>query len=324
MDYPIKSSVITNFLSQTTDRFHVYNEKKTLEERFQMASAIEGMSGVEVVYPYEVPDAAALKAAAGQVPPRGVGGQLQRQERAGVPQRRAHVQRPLGPRQGGALYQGIQRLRGQRSGPTRSPAAPSADGYEFSFGCNYRTAWKRLVETFGEAAAHRPEIPLFVEYKPSETRGRCFVDNAAKTLCLLNDIGNARMGVTLDFGHSMYGHENPAEALSLLAASRFPYYIHINDNDARWDWDFMVGTKHLLDYIEFLYYLQEFGYKDFITSDTSPTRWDIKGTFAQNVRLTNKLWSLLAGLNRKELARLVERGDYIETWKFIEKEVFKL
>ena len=45
------------------------------------------------------------------------------------------------------------------------------------------------------------------------------------------------MGITLDFGHSIYGNENPAEAASLIAESDFELYIHINDNDARWDWE---------------------------------------------------------------------------------------
>ena len=319
----LKMAIITGFLSKTKDRFHEYNEPLSLEQKFQLMSEIQGCDGVEIVYPYEVNDAKATKA-------------LLRKYKLKVAAVNVNVKAEPEFRNGGltSLRKGIRNKAvrfikeakdfAAAVGANKVTCCPLGDGYEFAFQYDYGKAWKHLVETFGEAGSYNPKIPLFIEYKPSETRGRCFVDNAAKTLCLLNDIGNARMGVTLDFGHSMYGHENPAEALSLLAASRFPYYIHINDNDARWDWDFMVGTKHLLDYIEFLYYLQEFGYKDFITSDTSPTRWDIKGTFAQNVRLTNKLWSLLAGLNRKELARLIERGDYIETWKFIEKEIFKL
>ena len=124
--------------------------------------------------------------------------------------------------------------------------------------------------------------------------------------------------MTLDFGHSVYGNENPAEALSLLAGSRFPYYIHINDNDGRWDWDYFVGTKHFLDYIEFLYYLQKYGYNDYVTSDTSPTRWDIKRTFEANARVTNKIWERLNAVDRNRLEDLMASGDYLDTWRFIE------
>jgi len=53
------------------------------------------------------------------------------------------------------------------------------------------------VETVAEAADYKREMPLFIEYKPSETRSRCFIDTAAKTLCLLRDAGVAETGVTL-------------------------------------------------------------------------------------------------------------------------------
>ena len=132
------------------------------------------------------------------------------------------------------------------------------------------------------------------------------------------------MGVTLDFGHSMYGSENPAEAVSLLEASPYKYYIHINDNDGKWDWDYFCGTKHYLDYIEFLYYLKKYDYNDYFTSDTSPTRWDIKGTFEANSRMTIKIWQLFDRIDTDRLELLMTQGDYIETWKFIEQHIFSL
>jgi xylose isomerase len=106
--------------------------------------------------------------------------------------------------------------------------------------------------------------------------------------------------------------------------SNCPYYVHINDNDARWDWDYPAGTKHYLDYVEFLYYLQEFGYDDYLTSDTSPTRWDISGTFVANARITQKIWSRLLDIDRRRLASLISSRDFLETWKFLEDNVFRL
>jgi xylose isomerase len=150
------------------------------------------------------------------------------------------------------------------------------------------------------------------------------VDTAAKALCLLNDIGIKEMGVTLDFGHSTYGNENPAEAVVMLAESPYKYYIHINDNDGRWDWDYFCGTKHFLEYVEFLYYLRKYKYKDYLTSDTSPTRWDIRAVFEANSRMTKKIWGRLEAVDGGKLARLMAAGDYMQTWKFIEKEIFGL
>ena len=324
MDEPVKHSVITSFLSTTKDRFHQYNSNKTLEERLQMASDMEGISGVEMVFPYEVcDDPHEMK-------------QLLEKFSLGISAVNVNVKAEPEFRNGSLTStdpdvrnKAVDFIRKAKDyakavGANKVTCCPLADGYEFNFQYDYGKAWKNLVETLGEAGSYLREIPLFIEYKPSETRGRCFVDTAAKTLLLLGEIGINQMGVTLDFGHSMYGNENPAEIVSLLAQSKFLYYIHINDNNGKWDWDYMAGTHHLLDYVEFLYYLQKYNYDDFLTSDTSPTRWDIKGTFEMNARLTNKLWTLLQRQNQGDLEALIASGDYLQTWEWIEEKLLSL
>ncbi len=318
-----KLAVISSFLGKTKDRFHEYNEQKDLEQKFQMVGKIDGMDGVEIVYPYEVYDAAATK-------------KLLEKYRLNVAAVNVNVKAEPEFRNGGLTSsdkavrdKAVKFIKDSKDfaaaiGADKVTCCPLGDGYEFSFQVDYATMWRRLVDTFGEAGAHRPEIPLYVEYKPSETRGRVFVDTASKALCLLNDIGNKNMGITLDFGHSMYGQENPAEALALLAESPYKYYIHINDNDARWDWDYFTGTKHFLEYVEFLYYLRKYGYNDYMTSDTSPTRWDVIGTFEANNRMTRKIWVLLDQLEEKGLKKMIGQDDFLATWKFVEEQIFRL
>lgn len=319
----LKLAVITGFLSRTKDRFHDYNEPIDLEEKFKLLNQIEGYSGVEIVYPYEVSDAAATR-------------NLLDKYNLKVAAVNVNVKAEPEFRNGG-LTSNDSQIRAKaigfikkakdfaiNVGADKVTCCPLGDGYEFAFQYDYAKAWKYLVEGFGQAGTYRPEIPLYVEYKPSETRGHCFVDTAAKALCLLNDIKCPQMGVTLDFGHSMYGNENPAEAVSMLAESPYKYYIHINDNDAKWDWDYFCGTKHFLEYVEFIYYLKKYGYDDFLTSDTSPTRWDIRGTFEANSRLTNKIWRRLEKVDCGEIARLMAQADYLKTWKFIEENLFSL
>jgi len=318
-----RHAVICAFLGQTRDRFHQYNEVRDLAGKLELAGQIDGVSGVEVVFPYEVSDAAELM-------------HLLKKNDLSVAAINVNVKAEPEFRDGGLTsIDGAVREKAVRfikdakefaraAGANKVTCCPLGDGYEFNFHCDYAQMWKHLVASLRQAGEHLPEIPLFVEYKPSETRGRCFVDTAAKTLLLLNDIGLDQMGVTVDFGHSTYGNEHPAEVVAMLAESRYPYYIHINDNDGRWDWDYMVGTQHLLAYIEFLYYLQEYGYDDFMTSDTSPTRWDVRGTFEVNTRLTNKIWNRLYELDRDTLRSLVAGRDYLKTWAFIENEILAM
>jgi len=319
----LNMAIITGFLSKTKDRFHEYNLPLDLDQKFALMAEIEGYDGVEIVYPYEINDPAATRQALDkhglQVAAINVNVKAEPEFRNGgitshSPEVRAKAIRFIKEAKEFARDVGADKVT----------CCPLGDGYEFAFQYDYAQAWKYVVDAFSEAGDYLREIPLFVEYKPSETRGRCFVDTAAKTLCLLNDIGNPDIGVTLDFGHSMYGNENPAEALVMLAESRYPYYIHINDNDGRWDWDYFCGTKHFLEYVEFLFYLKRYGYTGYLTSDTSPTRWDIRGTFEANSRITNRIWKLLEEVDTNHLAGLMAGSDYLETWKFIEDNIFGL
>ncbi len=319
----VKSAIITGFLSQTKDRFHEYNKKISLDEKFAMIASMPDTDGVEVVYPYEVPSAAELK-------------ELLQKYNLSVAAINVNVKAEPEFRNGGLTStdagvraKAVKLIKEAKDyaaevGADKVTCCPLGDGYEFNFQCDYGQMWRYLVETFGEAASHNTAMPLFIEYKPSETRGRCFVDTSSKALCLLNDIKAENLGITLDFGHSTYGNENPAEAVSLLAESGKPYYIHINDNDGRWDWDYMVGTQNLLGYVEFLYYLKKFNYSDYLTSDTSPTRWDIQGVFEMNARVTNKIWALLDRVDLKQFEGLITGGDYLKTWRFIEEEILSL
>lgn len=318
----LRLAIITGFLSETKDRFHAYNTPLSLEEKFAMMTTIDGYSGVEIVYPYEVRETAATRAALSrhslQVAAVNVNVKAEPEFRNGGlsspdPAIRAKAVTLIKE----------AKVFAQEIGADKVTCCPLGDGYEFAFQYDYALAWKHLRETLAEAGDFMPEIPLFIEYKPSETRGRCFIDSAAKTLCLLNDLKIPSMGVTLDFGHSLYGNENPAEAVALLAESPYKYYVHINDNDGRWDWDYFCGTKHYLDYVEFLYYLKKYGYSDFLTSDTSPTRWDIRGTFEANSRLTLKIWQMLHRIDCRELERLIAAGDYLTTWRFVEEQILK-
>ena len=55
-------AIITSFVSKTQDRFHEYNEPKTLEERLETVTRMDGMTGVECIFPYETSDAGELNA----------------------------------------------------------------------------------------------------------------------------------------------------------------------------------------------------------------------------------------------------------------------
>lgn len=317
----IKSAIITGFLGQTKDRFRGYNEPASVEDKIAMIASMKDINGVEMVYPGEVPEAPVLKSILdkNEVEIACVNVNIKNDPdfiRGGIsselPELRKKAVRFI--KEGKDYAEAV--------GADKIQCCPLGDGYEYSFQEDYAKAWKYMTEGFAEAGEYKPEIPLFVEYKPNEVRGKCFLDSAAKSLCMLQEIGNKNIGVTIDFGHSLYGGETPAEALCLIAESGYPYYIHINDNDRKWDWDYIVGSHNFLAYVEFIYYLQRYGYSDYLTSDTSPQRIDIKRCFESNARWTNKIWNLVKSLDKTEIAKLMAGEEYLDMWKYIEDEIF--
>jgi xylose isomerase len=339
----MKLAVITGFLGKTKDRFHEYNKELDLDGKFALLKSIPGYSGVEVVYPYETPAPAELKSLLAK---HGLSVAAINVNVKGEPEFRNGGLTSLDPVVRAKAVRFLKEAKDYAAavGADKVTCCPLGDGYEFAFQYDYATAWKSLVSAFAEAAAHRPEITLFIEYKPSETRGTCFVNSASKTVCLVRDAGTKGLGITLDFGHSVYGGENPAEAVALVHGSGIPLYVHINDNDGKWDWDYFCGTKHYLEYVEFIWQLRRIGYDGWFTSDTSPTRWDIAGTFEANARLSAKIERLLdaidataagkagsektgsgkAGSVADTLTGLVSKGDYLSTWRFVESRILGL
>ncbi len=317
----VKMAIITAFLGQQRDRFNYYHDDLSLEQKFALMNRINGADGVEIVFPYEVNDAKLTRDLLNKyhlnIAALNVNIKAEPEFRAGS---LSNLDKAV--RAKAVDYMKRAKDFAQAIGANKVTCCPLADGYEYAFQYNYVKAWSNIVETVGEAASYKKEIPLFIEYKPSETRGKCFIDSAAKALLLLKDVGIKETGVTLDFGHSIYGNENPAEALCLLEASPYSYYIHTNDNDQRWDWDYFIGSKHYLDYVEFLYYLKKFNYSDYITSDTNPTRWDIVDTFETNNRITKNIWNALDQIDSAEMDKIIAGGNFFEGWKKIENAFF--
>jgi xylose isomerase len=317
-------SVITTFLGQSKDRFHVYNKDASLEQKFQMASDLPGYDGVEIVYPYEVNDPSETKRLL---------------DKYGLSVSAVNVNVKAEPEFiDGGLTSADPAIRARAVkfitegkdfaasiGAPRVTCCPLGDGFEFVFQKDYGALWRRLCDTLAEAGDYlKEEIPLFIEYKPKETRRVTVLPRAADVLLLLHELKVASMGVTVDYGHSIYAGEHPSMILCQIKDSPFDYYVHINDNDKTWDWDYFCGSHTLLDYIEFVYYLWIHGYDKHLTSDTHPTRWDMREMFAINSRLTNRIWKLIDSIGSEEFEKVISNPDYMATWRFVEERLLRL
>ena len=149
---------------------------------------------------------------------------------------------------------------------------PGQDGFDYCFQADYVEAWKWLQDGLARCAQHNDKVRVLVEYKPREPRTHCFVSHVGKTLLLLADLEN--VGVLLDVGHALEGGENVAEAVALLSHYGKLDYVHFNDNYRSWDDDMMVGSVHLVEYLELVYWLRRVGYGGWLTLDIFPYRED--------------------------------------------------
>ncbi len=319
----IKQAVIIGFLSKTQDRFSEYQKMLTLEEKLAMVAKIDGFTGAEVVYPYECPEPAEMMAlmkkyelefAAINVnikkEAEWVGGALTRRE-ADVRARAVEM---------------VKRAKdyAKAVGAPHVTCCPLNDGYDLLMQIDYKKAWRNMVDAVAEAASYLPEVPLFIEPKYSETRVHCQVDSTAKGLLLLKDVGCQNVGITLDMGHSLQSQENPAQALSLIYESGYDAYIHTNDNDTKADWDLIGASHHFLNYVELMFWAQEYGYNKYFTTDASPRIFDVLDFFNTHSWTTSGVYKLAESLNHAHIKELMADENYSELMEVVRKSIYRV
>jgi xylose isomerase len=318
----IKQAIITGFMGKLRDRFCEYHEDRTPLGKIAAIAQVKGAKGVEVVYPYDLEDLVGVKEA------------LKKHD-LGVAAVNVNIKAEPEFVSGSSSViskqlrnKAIQFICGALDaavelGADKVTCCPLSDGYDYLFQVNYQEAWNNMVSTFKEGASHRKDVRLFLEYKASEPRVQCFLDTAAKTLCMIRDIDEPNLGMTIDVGHALLVGETPAESLCLAQSSGIPYYIHINDNNRRWDWDLIPGTRNFWDYLELFFYLKEFDYNGWVTSDMSPMRVDPIGAFERTIATTEKVIDIVNRLDSRKVFSMMGEGQMLETLQYLEDNVLR-
>jgi xylose isomerase len=316
----IKQAIITGFMGKLKDRFSEYHESKTPEEKIAAVAKVKGAKGVEIVYPYELQDLDVIKKALKKYH---LGVAAVNVNIKGEPEfvkgSSSVNSKKLRNKAIQFLCEGMDVAK--KLGTDKVTCCPLSDGYDYLFQVDYQQAWKNMVSTFKEGARHRKDIALFLEYKGSETRVNCYLDTAAKTICMIHDIGEPNLGITIDVGHSLMVGETVAESVCLAQSHGIPFYIHINDNNRKWDWDLIPATRNLWDYLEMFFYLKKFNYRGWVTSDMSPVRLNPIEAFQRTVATTEKVIKIVNRLDSRRLQSMIDQEKTIETLKWLEDHV---
>ncbi|HHX45629.1 MAG TPA: sugar phosphate isomerase/epimerase [Chloroflexi bacterium] len=300
-----KLAIITSFLGAARNRYMVYQEERPLETKLAMASSIEGIDGVELAYPADFDDLQALKGLLARHN-LGIAAVNFRSRRTGMWWRGSFTAASANERQ--EVVDDLRRAMDAAAelGCHRITTCPLNDGADYPFEMDYIRAHDDAAETFAAACAHNRAIRLCIEYKASDPRARCIFGTAGETVAFCQLVGADNLGVTLDIGHAIYAGERPAQSAALLAKAGRLFYVHLNDNDGRWDWDMLPGAYHLWEYVEFLYTLRKLDYDDdWYGYDVLAKEIDTVETFQATVELTRKLEAITDRIDPARMEQLM-------------------
>lgn len=185
------------------------------------------------------------------------------------------------------------------------------DGYDYGFQCDYNALWQMEVAGIAEVAAHDPECLISIEYKLNEPRAYSLLPDAATTLLAIADAGAANLGVTLDFAHSLYANEQPANAAAQILRRSRLLGLHLNDGYAKRDDGLMVASVHAQATLELLREVARAGYDGAIYFDTFPdaTGMDPVQECTANIRIVKRMLAVLTRLERNNQLNDAQRNQ---------------
>jgi sugar phosphate isomerase/epimerase len=199
---------------------------------------------------------------------------------------------------------------------------PGQDGWDYPFQVNHHNLWKLAVDGMRELAGAHPDLKFAIEYKPREPRVKMTWDSAARTLLGIEQIGLPNVGVLLDFGHSLYGGESPADAAQLIIDHGRLFGMDVNDNLRGWDDDLVVGTVHTTEIFEFFHVLRQNNWDGVWQLDQFPFREDGVDAAKTAIRMLKHIHRSLDRLDVDALLAAQERQDAMAAQRVVQDALF--
>lgn len=287
-----KNSILLGTLGRYADRFHQYQEPRTLSERLDIAHTIPRTDGVEPVYPQdlghdgkgvETIKRSGLAVSAVNINVKGE--DLFRKGSFTNPDEKVRATATQYLKTGMDLASDL--------GANIISVCPLIDGWDHAFEVDYQQQWRWLIEAFQQAAAHRSDVRISIEYKAYESRNRIILPSMGRTLHFCNQVGADHLGVTMDVGHALIAGETPAAELCLGHDANRLFYVHFNDNDRGADWDMLPASVNLWETLEVLYYIEKMGWDGWFAYDVFTRNGDNAEAVAATFEIMENLQKLL-------------------------------
>ena len=198
---------------------------------------------------------------------------------------------------------------------------PGQDGHDYPFQADYAQLWDLQLAGVRQVVEADPSMQYAIEYKLKEPRVHMTFGTAARTLLGIEEIGAANLGIVLDFGHSLFAKETPADVLQLIHRHGRLVSVELNDNLLEWDDDMAVGSVHPIDTLEFLWGLRRIGWERPILLDQFPFREDPVEAAAASIRTIEAMDRLLDRVDPAALAAAQGRKDALAAQDLVLNEL---
>jgi xylose isomerase len=199
---------------------------------------------------------------------------------------------------------------------------PGQDGWDYPFQVDHRKLWQMSVEGVGELASQNPDLKFVIEYKPREPRNHMTYDSVARTLLGIEKMGLPNVGILLDFGHSLYGGESPADAAQLAIDHGRLFGMDVNDNLRGWDDDMIAGSVHPIELFEFFYTLRKNNWEGVWQLDQFPFREDSVEAAKSAIGFLKAIERALDKLDFEAMQAAQDRQDAVGALKLAREALF--
>ncbi|MEP3429974.1 MAG: sugar phosphate isomerase/epimerase family protein [Roseibium sp.] len=289
------------------DRFHQYQVDRSFSERLDIAKTIPRTHGIEPVYPQDLgidgSGVAAVKASGLAVSAVNVNIKSENKFREG-----SFTHRDAAIRAETVEYIKTAMDLSADLGANMITVCPLIDGWDYAFQVDHIQQWKWAIEAFTEAAAHRDDVKVCIEYKAYESRNHILMPSMGKTLHFCDRVGAKNLGVTMDVGHALIAGECPAAEMVIAHEADRLFYVHFNDNDRGADWDMLPASVHLWQTLETLHYMRKIGFDGWLAYDVFTRSGDNAEAIAATFEIMEDLEKLLDKIGDDVFSKAIQGG----------------
>ncbi len=202
---------------------------------------------------------------------------------------------------------------------------PGGDGYENLFGIDFIAARDRFAYGIAQAMDEVPGIPVAIEPKPYEPRGRIYYGMTGEGVLLAQKIENALksdvnrkilasgqslVGLNPEVGHVLMGTEDLPYAFSLALEYGKLFHTHWNSQPlGNYDQDQNVGVIMPEQAEAALYTLKMHGYNGYFGLDINPERMPVERAVINNIEAIRSMNDRINELDHGAVLACTYRPD---------------